>query len=116
MTTRPPLTPAQRSRRKQDLLLASALARHQAMVAIDQISHRADKLVGAYRQVQAWVSVPKVGTVADVAASMAAFLALRHVRTIRLLRWGVLSWRVWKLAAGLLPGLLAARRHPADPT
>ena len=99
-----PLTPAQRLRRKQNLLLASALARHQAMVAIDQISHRADRLVGGYRQVRAWVSVPKVGTVVSVGASLAALLALRHVRSFRLLRWGMLSWRVWKLAAGMLPG------------
>lgn len=104
MTSRLPLTPAQRTRRKQDLLLASALARHQAMIAIDQISLRADRLVAGFRQVRAWVSVPKVGTVASAAASMAALLALRQVRIFRLLRWGVLSWRVWKLAAGSLPG------------
>ena len=103
MTSRPPLTPARRTRHKQDLLLASALARTQAMVAIDQIGHRADRLVGGYRQVRAWMSVPKVGTVASVATSMAALLALRHLRTFRLLRWGTLSWRVWKLAASVLP-------------
>ena len=109
MTSRLPLTPAERSRRKHDLLLASALARDQAMVAIDQISHRADRLVGGYRQLRAWMSVPKVGTVASVAASVAALMALRHVRTFRLLRWGMLSWRVWKLVAGFQPRWCARR-------
>ena len=109
MTSRRPPTPAERSRRKQNLLLASALARHQAMVAIDQISHRADRLVGGYRQLRAWMSVPKVGTVASVAASVAALMALRHVRTFRLLRWGMLSWRAWKLVAGFLPRWRAPR-------
>lgn len=109
MSTRLPLTPAQRTRRKQDLLLASALARSQAVIAIDQIGHRADRLAGAYRQVQAWMSVPKAGTVAGVAASMAALLALRHGRSFKLLRWSLLSWRVWKLAVGLLPHLRAPR-------
>ncbi len=104
MTARLPLTPAQRTRRKQDLLLASTLARHQAMIAIDQIGDRTDRLVGAYRQARAWLSMPKVGAVASVAASLAALVALRHVRIIKLLRWGVLSWRVWKLAVGVLPG------------
>ena len=104
MKARPLLTPAQRSRRKQDLLLASALARHQAMIAINQISHQADVVVGGYHQVRAWMSVPKVGTVAGVGASVAAMLALRHVRIFRLLRWGFLAWRVWKVGAVFLPG------------
>ena len=112
MTSRLPLTLAERLRRKHDLLLASALARDQAVVAIDQISHRADRLVGGYRQLRAWMSVPKVGTVASVAASVAALMALRHVRSFRLLRWGMLSWRAWKLVAGFLPGLLPRWRVP----
>jgi hypothetical protein len=33
-----------------------------------------------------------------------ALLALRHVRIFRLVRWGFLAWRVWKLGAGFLPG------------
>jgi len=112
MTSRRPPTPAERSRRKHDLLLASALARQQAMVAIDQISRRADWLVGGYRQLRAWVAVPQVGTVASLAASVAALMALRHVRTFRLLRWGMLSWRAWKLVGGLLPGWLPGWRAP----
>lgn len=104
MKGRPAMTPAQRARRKQDLLLASALARNQAMVAINQISRQADVVVGSYRQVRAWMAVPQVGTVASVGASVAALLALRHVRIFRLVRWGFLAWRVWKLGAGFLPG------------
>lgn len=104
MTSQAAMTPAQRLRRKQDLLLASALARHQAMVAINQISHQADVVVGGFRQVRAWMSVPQVGTVASVGASVAALLALRHVRTFRLLRWGLLAWRAWKLGASFFPG------------
>lgn len=109
MKAHPALTPAQRSRRKQDLLLASALARNQAMVAINQISQQADVVVGSYRQVRAWMSVPQVGTAASVAASVVALLALRHVRSFRLLRWGLLAWRVWRLGAGLLPGMRSPR-------
>ncbi len=109
MKARPLLTPAQRSRRKQDLLLASALARNQALVAIGQIGQRVDLVVGSYRQVRAWMSVPAVSTATGVAASVAALLALRRVRSFRLLRWGVLSWRVCKLAIDLLPGWRAPR-------
>ena len=109
MKTRPPLTPAQRTRRKQDLLLASSLARHQAMLAINQISQRADRVVGIYRQVRAWMAVPQVGAGASLAASLAALLALRKVRTFKLLRWGQLGWRVWRLAAGLLPDWRSTR-------
>ncbi len=104
-----PRTPAERSRRKQDLLLASSLARQQAMVAIDQISLRADLLVGSCRRVRGWMAVPHAGTVAGLGASMAALLALRHVRGFRLLRWGLLGWRVWKLKNDLLAGWLATR-------
>ena len=104
MKTRPPLTPAQRARRKQDLLLASSMARRQALLAINQISQRADRVVGIYHQVRAWMVVPQVATGASLAASLAALLALRKVRSFRLLRWGQLGWRVWRLAAGLLPG------------
>ena len=109
MNTRPPLTPAHRTRRKQDLLLASALARHQAMLAVAQIGQRADLLVGSYRQVRAWMSVPQVGAAAGVLSSMAALLALRRVRGFRLLRWGLLGWRALKLAGGLLQGWRATR-------
>ena len=108
MTT-PPSTPAERSRRKQDLLLASTLARQQAMVAIDQISLRADVVVGSYRQLRAWMAVPQVGAVAGLGASMAALLALRRGRGFKLLRWGMLGWRVWKLTRQLLPVWRATR-------
>ena len=79
MTTRPPPTPAERLRRKQDLLLASRLARQQAMVAIDQIGQRADVLVGSCRQVRAWMAVPQVGAATGALGSIAALLALRRV-------------------------------------
>jgi hypothetical protein len=100
---------ARRSRRKQDLLMASALARGQAIGAIDQISRRADLLVNGYRQVQAWASVPHVGGFASVAASVAALIALRNVRLLRLLRWGLLGWRVSRLAINLVQ-IRSARR------
>lgn len=105
----PPRTPAERSRRKQDLLLASGLARQQAMVAIDQISLRADVVVGSYRQVRAWMAVPPIGAVAGLGSALAAVLALRRVRGVGLLRWGLLGWRVWRLAKNLAPAWRAAR-------
>lgn len=109
MTARPPPTPAERGRRKQDLLLASRLARQQAMVAIDQIGQRADGLVGSYRQVRAWMAVPQVGAATGVLGGVATLLALRRVRGLRLLRWGLLGWRVWKLTRQMLPVWRATR-------
>lgn len=101
MTARPADPVAQRTRRKQDLLLASALARHQAVVAIDQIGQRADRIVNGYRQVRAWLLAPQLATVAGVLASAAALVALRRVRLFRLMRWGLLGWRIAKLVAAL---------------
>jgi hypothetical protein len=106
MRTRPPLTRDQRARRKQDLLLASTLARNQALVAIGQIGQRADVLVGGYRQLRTWMALPQVSAAAGALSSMVALMALRRLRSFRLLRWGWMGWRTWKLATGLLPGLL----------
>jgi hypothetical protein len=50
------------------------------------------------------MAVPQVGAGASLATSLAALLALRKIRSFKLLRWGRLGWRVWRLAAGLLPG------------
>jgi hypothetical protein len=106
MTPPPATSPARRERRKQDLLLASALARHQAIVAIDQMSPRVDSVANVYLQLRRWVLTPQVLPVAGVLASTAALVALRRVRKIQLVQWGLVGWRV----AGLVTGLLGARR------
>lgn len=109
MTPDPAAERARRQRRKQDLLLASALARGQAVVAIDQIGQRADGLILGYRQLRSWIALPQAGAVGGVLASVAAMVALRRLRVFRLLRWGLLGWRVSRLAVNLLRGTPAPR-------
>jgi hypothetical protein len=106
--------PALRHRRKQDLLLASALARAQALGAIDQIGQRADRVVERVRQVRAWLSDPRLWLAASAAGSVLALVVLPRLRRFRLLRWGLLAWRTWRAAA---PWLLAlrAQRQAAGP-
>jgi hypothetical protein len=106
------LTPAQRSRRKQDLLLASALARTQALGAIDLIGERADGVVQRARQWQAWLSNPRLWVIASAAGSAVGLAALARLRGLRLLRWGLLGWRVWQAAAPWLAGALGRRQGP----
>ena len=103
MTTRPADLVAQRTRRKQDLLLASALVRHQAVISMDQIGQRVDRVVLGYRQVRGWLSVPQIGMASGLAASVVTLLAVRHVRLFRTLRWALVGWRLTKLVAGLMP-------------
>lgn len=90
---------ARRQQRKQDLLLASGLARGQAMADIDLLGNRADAAVLAGRQLRAWLTDPQRGMATGVAGSMALLLAMRRVRGLRLLRWTLLGWRLWKLVA-----------------
>jgi hypothetical protein len=105
--TRRASDPTLRSHRKQDLLLASKMARGLALGAFDELAGQADAL--AYRAVRfrEWLSSP-VGLVAgSAAAAVVLAVSLRHARSARAWRWGRLAWRVWRLwrsaAAVLLP-------------
>lgn len=107
MTERPAESAARRARRKSDLLLASALMRHEAAAAFVQISDRADGVWLAYQRIRVWMSVPTRGGVGRLVLSAAVLLALRNVRVLRLMRWGLVGWR---LSTSVL-GLLSRRRH-----
>jgi hypothetical protein len=96
-----PADPRARARRKQDLLLASGLAREQAAGAIDELGQRADKVARGLIRLRAWASDPQVWIVAGAAGSVLALTALPRVRSFRWLRWGVLGWRLWRIGARL---------------
>jgi hypothetical protein len=102
-----------REKRVQDLLLASALARGQAVAAFDELAGRADRLAYRVVQVRIWLS----GPVAWVAGSAIGFavltVALRRGHVGRLFHWGWRAWRLWRKAAPLLApyrASLCARR------
>lgn len=102
MTVSPAELRAQRTRRKQDLLLASALVRQQAVIAVGQIGQRVNVIVLGYRQVRGWLTVPQMGMAVGVVGSLATLLAMRHLRAFRLLRWALVGWRVSKIVTALM--------------
>jgi hypothetical protein len=98
MTQRAPGPALQRSQRKQDLLLVSQLARHQAMGAFDELAGPADALAYRVASLRTWLSSPQGLTVGSAAGALALALALRRGRVARVLRWGWLAWRLWRSA------------------
>lgn len=112
MTARPGTPPSQRSARKQDLLLASALARGQVVAGFDELAGRADMLAARAVRAYAWLSSPIARTVGAAAGALLLGVALRRVRGVPLLRWGWLAWRIWQTAAPALAARAAARRSP----
>jgi hypothetical protein len=108
MTQRAPDPTLQRSRRKQDLLLASQLARDQAAGAFDELADRADGVALRVAQVRAWLSSPQARTVATIAGALVLTVALRGVRALRLLRWSWLAIGLWRSAAPALARFRAA--------
>lgn len=110
------LAPAARERRKQDLLLASRLLRVQAVVAADQLAERADRWAERVAQVRALASSPAVrlAGVALLAVMLGRALRRRPSATVaaragwssRLVRWGWLGWRAWRIAGPVLLRLL----------
>jgi hypothetical protein len=110
VTLRDPDPAPQRSRRKQDLLLASQLARGQAIGAFDELAARADGVAQRVAQARAWLSSPQARTVAVAAGALVLAMALRRVRALRLLRWGWLALGLWRSAAPVLARFGPARR------
>jgi hypothetical protein len=98
----------QRSRRKQDLLLASQLARGAAVDAFDELADRVDGVAYRVVRVRVWLASPLVWTAGSAVGGLALALALRRARAVRLLRWGWLAWRLWRSAAPALARYRAA--------
>ncbi len=92
-----PADPAERAERKANLLLASALLRGQAAVAVDELAGRAD---GWAVRLMAWrnlLSNPIVlATLGGGAAFFAASRGQRRSRVWRGLRWAWLAWRLFR--------------------
>ena len=97
MIPRIPTDPALRDRRKADLLLASALVRGQAQLAVDDLGGRAD---GWVLRVMAWRDLLANPAVLAAASMGAAFFAAsgkeRRGKLWRGLRWAWLAWRVYR--------------------
>jgi hypothetical protein len=92
----------QREQRKQNLLLASRLARGQAVVALDELGGRADAVAYRVARVRAWLSSPLVWTAGSAVGALVLTAKLRRVRIVRVLRWGWLAWGFWRKAAPVL--------------
>ena len=88
-----------RARRKQDLLLASAVARQQAAVAVGQISPRVDAGVNLYVRWRKWTHSPALVPLAAVLGAGGTLLAVRKGRALALLRWGLIAWKLARWAA-----------------
>lgn len=105
MTRRDPDPTLQRGLRKQDLLLASRMARGQALLAFDELAQRADLVADRVVKVRMWLSSPSAW-VAGAAGAMVLGVTLRRLRAVRVLRWSWLAWRLWRSAG---PALLRYR-------
>lgn len=106
---KPPVAGTAREQRKQNLLLASRLARTQAVLAIDEIGGRMDAVAHGVQRVRLWLSDPRVWVAAGATTGLVAVLALRRLRAFRLMRWGWAAWRTWRIAGPLLARYLGAR-------
>lgn len=102
MTAQAPDARRRRNLQKQNLLLASRLARGQALGAFGELAGRADAAALRVARVRVWLSDPMVWAVGGVVAAVALTAAPRRVRRLRLMRWGLLAWRVWRIAAPAL--------------
>lgn len=87
----------QRSLRKQDLLLASQLARGQAVGAFDELAGRADALALRVVRVRLWLSDPRVWVAGSAVGSLLFAAVLRRAPARRGLRWGRWAWRAWSV-------------------
>lgn len=95
MIPRIPDDPARRALRKADLLMASALLRDQAALAVDDIGGRADGWARRVLVVRDWLGHPAVlAAFSGGAAFFATAGAKRRGLLWRGLRW---AWLTWKL-------------------
>jgi hypothetical protein len=102
VSSRPAPTPPQRALRKQNLLLASRLARGQAVLAFDELGRRADVVAAGVVRIRDWVTSPLLWTVGSAVGALAMTLKLRRVRGVGLLSWIWPAWQLWRtVSAGL---------------
>ena len=93
-----PATPAARAQRKADLLLASALLRGQATLAVDDLGERADRWGRRWQRLRGWWADPLLRAVGGAAAGVFVAGAGRRPGSMRKgLRLALLAWRVWRL-------------------
>lgn len=109
MTPRGPDALRRRALHKQDLLLASRLARGQALGAFDELADQADRVAVRVARARAWLSSPLGLAAGSVAGVVLLTLAPRRLRGVRLMRWGLLAWRLWRIT-----GPAMARWRSAD--
>ena len=95
----------QRQLRKQDLLMASELARGQTLVAFNALAQRADAVAERVAQARQWLSRPEALAAGAAVVSLVFGVFLRRAhrqqepsRWRSLLRWGWLAWRLWRSA------------------
>lgn len=93
MIPRIPADPTARTRRKEDLLLASGLLRVQAVRELNDLGGRADVWGRRWLWAKGWLSQPAV--LAAVGAGLLAASG-RQGRFGRALRWAWRLWRIWR--------------------
>jgi hypothetical protein len=93
------------TRRRRDLLLASGLARNQALGAFEELAEQADTVADQVVSLRRWLSNPLVWTAASASGAFLLGIVLRRPpaagrapRTgmASVLRWGWLAWRLWR--------------------
>ena len=110
MTRRPALTPLQRGQRKQNLLLASRLARGQAVMAVDELGRRADAVADGVARLRERASNPLVLTAGSAVATLWLMINKRRARPRSLLGWVLPAWRVGGVVAAALARYRSGRR------
>lgn len=93
-----PAAPHPLAQRRQDVLLASQLARAQVLGAFNEIAERADLLAYRVASVRIWLSNPLVWAAGSAAGALVLSVALRRSPGARVLRWIWLVWRLWRNA------------------
>jgi hypothetical protein len=109
VTHRPAPTPPQREQRKQNLLLASRLARGQALIALDELGTRADVVADKVVRVRDWLSSPLALTVGSALSALVLALKMRRSPGVGLLSW---AWPVWQAGRRVIVAIAAYRARP----
>lgn len=110
MKRRPALTPLQRGQRKQNLLLASRLARGQAVIALDELGGRADAVADGVARLRDWASNPLVLTVGSAVGALLLTFNKRRARRVGLLSWALPAWRLGRVVAAAVASYRSGRR------
>jgi len=102
VTSRPALTLLQRDQRKLNLLLASRLARGQAMIALDELGGRADSVADSVARVREWLSSPLVWTLGSAVGALLLSIRKRRAGGVGLLSLVWPAWRVWRSVSAVV--------------